>query len=293
MTKSLTVLLFSMIILIFLSCSGNGEKKIFTGVIEGTTVEIPALTGGQIRQLLIDTGDQVNEGQVIAQIDTTDLHYQRQQQAAALTETKVQEQLATTNLNRSKSDYQYVQKKYQRFLELLKKQSVPKQTVDDLKNQLQNVESAYKTANQQFSSIAARRAQLEAQNKIILKKIHDATITAPLSGIISNKYYEPGEAIPSFGPIAEVIDLNEVWVKIYISETMLPQIKIGQEVTIIPDGTTKTLSGTVSWISPKAEFTPKTILTPETRTSLVYAVKIIIQNKEQILKQGMPVAVEI
>ncbi|MEJ2634193.1 MAG: efflux RND transporter periplasmic adaptor subunit [Calditrichia bacterium] len=279
---------------LILSCGGGNEKnKIFTGVIEGTVVEIPALTGGQILGIYIDTGDTVLSGQTIAQIDTTELSYQRQQVQGGLAEIAVQENIAQTNLNRASNDLQYVRQKYQRFEELLKKQSVPQQTVDDLKNQLQNAQSAYQTSRQQVQNIEAKKEQLQAQLKSIQKKIDDATITSPISGTISEKYYEDGEAIPTFNPIAEVIDLKEVWVKIYMSETMLPNIKVGQEVKIIPDGTKKTLAGKVSWISPKAEFTPKTILTPETRTSLVYAIKITIPNPEKILKQGMPVEIQI
>jgi len=91
----------------------------------------------------------------------------------------------------------------------------------------------------------------------------------------------------------EIINLDEVWVKIYVSETMLPEIKVGQKVVVRPDGSSKKLEGKISWISPKAEFTPKTILTPETRTSLVYAVKILIPNQDKILKQGMPVEIHL
>ncbi len=279
---------------LILSCgSGNEKDKIFTGVIEGTVVEIPALTGGQILGIYIDTGDTVQSGQRIAQIDTTELSYQRQQVQGGLAEIAVQENIAQTNLNRASNDLQYVRQKYQRFEELLKKQSVPQQTVDDLKNQLQNAQSAYQTSQQQVRNIEAKKEQLQAQLKSIQKKINDAAITSPISGTISEKYYENGEAIPTFNPIAEVIDLKEVWVKIYMSETMLPNIKVGQGVKIIPDGTKKTLSGKVSWISPKAEFTPKTILTPETRTSLIYAIKITIPNPQKILKQGMPVEIQI
>ncbi len=114
-----------------------------------------------------------------------------------------------------------------------------------------------------------------------------------MTGVITNKYYEPGEAVPPLAPIAEVISLEQVWVKIYLSETMLPQIKTGQEVKVKIDGSNQTLVGTISWINSKAEFTPKTILTPETRTSLVYAAKVLIPNKDYILKHGMPVEIHL
>jgi HlyD family secretion protein len=111
--------------------------------------------------------------------------------------------------------------------------------------------------------------------------------------MVAEKFFEEGEAIPPMAALAEIIDLNLVWVKIYISEKMLPHIQTGQQAEIHMDGSDQTLAGTVSWINSKAEFTPKTILTPETRTSLVYAVKIEIANPDHLLKLGMPVEVHL
>jgi HlyD family secretion protein len=291
--KKILIYLFLAGGIVLLSCSGNNNQQIFTGVVEGTAVQVPALTSGQILELFTDTGREIVSGDRIAQIDTTELSYQLQQVKGGLQEIRAQEQLAKTNLSRAQSDLNYITEKYRRFQELLKKQSVPQQSVDDLRNQYNNIESAYQSAKQQFATISAKKEQLEAQFKSITKKISDANIISPISGIVSTKYYEKGEAVPPLNPVIEVIDIDEVWVKIFLSETRLPDILVGQDVKIMPDGTDKTLTGKISWISPKAEFTPKTILTEETRTALVYAVKVTIQNKEHILKHGMPVEVQV
>ncbi len=281
-------------LLMFAACSGGQkQQKIFTGVVEGTMVQVPALTGGKIINLYVNTGDTVQAGKNLAQLDTADLHFQRQKLEGALDEIRIQEQMAVTQLKRAENDLKYVQEKYQRFTELLKSESVPRQTVDDLANRLQAARSAYQTAQQHTGSIAARKKQMLAQYRQVIKKISDAAITAPLSGTVSQKFYEAGEAVPPMTPLLELIDLREVWVKIYLSEKMLPHIKIGQQVEVQPDGLDRSLSGKIGWISPKAEFTPKTILTPETRTSLVYAVKILIPNPNGILKHGMPVEIRL
>ena len=91
----------------------------------------------------------------------------------------------------------------------------------------------------------------------------------------------------------EIIDIKNIEVKIYISEILLSTIKYEQEVNVIVDGMDESMKGQIMWVSPKAEFTPKTILTPNTRTSLVYAVKISIQNDDGVLKHGMPVVVSL
>jgi HlyD family secretion protein len=288
--KSGILLIFTT--LVFLQCSRDKNSPlVYTGIIEGTAVEVPALTGGQIIALRVDTGDEVHLNQILGVVDTLELTYQRENLKGVHEEVLNQKAIASTQYNRAKKDQAYVQEKYNRFLDLLKNQSVPQQTVDDLQNQLQNAEAAVNAAGEQVQSVEAKLTQVEAQLKSLQKKIKDATITSPLTGTVTAKYYEEREAIATFSPLVEVIDLNEVWVKIYVSEKMLPHIRISQEVKIKPDGTDQELKGTIVWINSKAEFTPKTILTPETRTSLVYAVKVIIANKNRILKQGMPVEV--
>ena len=146
---------------------------------------------------------------------------------------------------------------------------------------------------QQTRTLDARRKQLEAQIATVRKKLTDARITAPTDGLVSARYYEPGEAVPPLRPILELVHHEKMEVKIYLSEKQLPQIKIGQTVTIRVDGVDEELPGRVAWVSPKAEFTPKTILTPEPRTSLVYAVKVAVSNPDGLLKHGMPVEVSL
>jgi HlyD family secretion protein len=87
------------------------------------------------------------------------------------------------------------------------------------------------------------------------------------------------------------MDITRLEAKIYIEETMLPHVRQGQEVSLDIDGADQSFSGRVSWISPRAEFTPKSILTPDTRTALVYAVEIDIENPDRIMKDGMPVVI--
>jgi HlyD family secretion protein len=279
---------------VLLMCSQSTIKHgSFTGLVEGTKIQIPALTGGKIEFLNIDTGEWVEKESVIALIDTLELFFQKNQLQGNLEELDAQEILAKTNLEKSQTDLKYIQEKYRRFSELLKNESVDQQTVDDLQNRLNIAELNSQAARVQFQALSAKKKQLNAQLRLIEKKISDAKITSPLSGIISEKYYDAGEAIPPLNPIAEIIDLQDVWVKIYVGEMLLPEIILGQEVDVLIDGVEKGLTGKIGWISPKAEFTPKTILTPETRTSLVYAVKIYIPNPDQFLKHGMPVEIKL
>ena len=282
-----------LIILIFFFGCKNDSQHQYTGVLEGTAVKVPALVGGQILALFVDNGDPVVKDQKIAVIDSTELVFQRQQLQASLLEIQIQQEIARTTFDKTTTDLAYVQEKYDRVAQLFQKNSAPRQNLDDAQNQLQTVSAAQRSARQNLQSLAARQQQVQAQLNLANKKIHDTVILSPRTGIITTKYYEAGEAVMPLSPVVEIIDIHTIETKIYISETQLSQVKYGQTVRVIIDGLVKNMTGQVSWISPKAEFTPKSILTPETRTSLVYAVKISITNPEGLLKHGMPVVIEL
>jgi HlyD family secretion protein len=273
------------------SCGSSDEDHQYTGIIEGTIVKIPALSGGQITEMYVDLGDEIALNQPIALVDSTELSYQRQQLLAGLRELDVQTQIARTALTRNQEDKSYIQKRFDRTLKLYKSNSVPEQNYDDVRNQLEKINSAVTTSRQQIQSLSARKESLQAQINLLNKKINDTLIKSPVNGIVTAKYYENGEAIPPMRPIVEVTDINQVDTKIYISANLLSQVSYEQEVQIEIDGVDQKMIGKVSWISPKSEFTPKNILTPETRTTLVYAVKITIDNQDKILKHGMPVVI--
>jgi HlyD family secretion protein len=154
--------------------------------------------------------------------------------------------------------------------------------VDVLKKQMQNVETQNAPIVNEVKSIDAKVAQIEEQ-------ISKSSIINPIKGTVLTKYAEVDE-ITSFGkPLYKIADLEEMTLRVYVSETQLPHIKIGQQVTVKIDSGAemKDYKGTISWISASAEFTPKIIQTKEERVNLVYAVKVTIKNNGS-LKIGMP-----
>jgi len=289
--KRITLSLIITFFLVLISCSNNSDQKIYTGVLEGTSVRLPALTGGQIIKLMIDEGHIVSEGDTIAVIDTVEYSLQLRQLQAGLRELDIQEKTANIQHKQAKTDLEYIRHKYERTKVLFEKNTATRQTLDDLTNQLQRAETNLANARQSIQRAIAGKEQLAAQIAIIQKKIRDAVVVASVPGIITTKYFEFSEAVAPMSPLVEIINLNVMDVKIYISETMLPHIKQGQEAEIRVDGTEERFPGKISWVSPKAEFTPKSILTEETRTSLVYAVNVKVANPDGILKHGMPVEV--
>lgn len=278
--------------ILLLACGNDHQNQfVASGIIEGTTVNVPAQTGGLLLAMNVDEGQEVQVGQVVAVVDTEKLVYQLQQIESGLQEVAVQRRINANLLEKAKLDFQHIETKYSRFKELYEKNSASQQTIDDLKNAYDLAATQLENAQQNLKIVEAKQGSLEAQAKLLKRQIADATITAPNAGTVSVKYFEAGEMTPTGAPVVEIIDLQTMWTKVYVSELLLSKIKAGQPAEIRIDGAEQTLSGKVSWISPKAEFTPKNILTEESRTSLVYAVKVEVENPDRILKHGMPVEI--
>ncbi|MDQ7065866.1 MAG: efflux RND transporter periplasmic adaptor subunit [candidate division KSB1 bacterium] len=272
-------------------CRANGSSDSYTGILEGTSIQVPALTAGRIVRSFVETGSLVQRGDTLAVIDTTELHLQWQQLLAKREELESNREAAQTALRQAQSDVAYLQKKFDRLKRLYESETTPKQSLDDLSQQLQRAKTALANARNKLRTLDALQAQLDAQIALVRKKINDSTIVSPHAGTVTTLYYETGEAVPPMAPVAELIDTQELTVKIYVAEAVLPHVRVGQKATLRVDGLDRELKGQVTWISPKSEFTPKSILTPETRSTLVYAVKVTVRNPEGILKHGMPVEV--
>ncbi len=271
-----------------LSCS-NDEKADGYGNFEATEITVSAQANGELEFLNLEEGQVLDKGARVGLVDTTQL-YLNKQQLLATKETAasksggvwaqvsvLQQQLQTaqTELGRVESMFAG-NAATQRQLDQAKSQ------VDVLKKQIKNVETQNAPIVNEVKSIEAKIAQINDQ-------IEKSKITNPIKGTVLTKFAEPGEVV-SFGkPLYKIADTEEMTLRVYISETQLPNIKMGQEVTvkIDADDTMKDYTGTVSWISSTAEFTPKIIQTKEERVNLVYAVKVSVKN-DGSLKIGMP-----
>jgi HlyD family secretion protein len=142
--------------------------------------------------------------------------------------------------------------------------------------------------------IAAARARVAAVDAQIASLEHDrgeATVIAPMTGVVSSRLVEPGELVALGAPLIVLIDLDHAWANVYVEEPMVPTLRIDQPATVLTDAGNR-LAGRISFISPRAEFTPRNVQTAEERAKLVYRVKVSVDNREGILKPGMPVEVQ-
>jgi HlyD family secretion protein len=284
-----------LILLLSVICSCSEEKAAhmtFSGIMDTDITRVSSQTHGIIKELKFDEGTEVLERQVLAGIETESLGYQLDQNRSAIEELGNQYKATLSQLETAKIEKENINIKHNRFLTLLQSKATSQQNVDDLKTQLDAANERIKYIQSSLDAVVSKRKQVESGAKLLKKQVGDATITSPFSGRILVRYVEKGELLTAGSPVCDIADLSILWTKIYIEEKNLPFIKLGQNVMIKIDGLDdKTLEGRVSWISDKSEFTPKTILTEETKASLVFSAKIIVPNNNGILKIGMPVSV--
>ena len=173
---------------------------------------------------------------------------------------------------------------------MLKDGAATQKQLDDITGQIGVLERQIESTRTQYTSVNKELEVLDAQVAATRDVLDRCSVMAPASGTILETYVEQGELAAPGKPLFKIANLDELTLKVYVSGTQLPKVKIGQEVKVLIDKSeteNQTLSGRVDWISSEAEFTPKIIQTKEERVKLVYAVKVLVKN-DGTLKIGMP-----
>lgn len=295
-------------------CSlGNNRLIESTGTIEATQIDVRAEVGGQILRLHVDEGVRVKPGDLLAEIDHEKIDYEVQNARARVQELEArlrllqhgfrQEEIlkAMEALKEAEIFMIDAQRENERIKRLFAEGVVSSSVRDNAETRYQAAEQRYKQARQNYAllqegyrteEIAAAQAAWEsavAAQRRVERTLHDTTVRSPSAGIISERYVEPGELVSAGSILYSITDLQDVWIMAYVSEKNLGRIKVGQSGYVVIDSyPDKKFPGTVVFISPEAEFTPKNIQTKEERVKLVYAVKVKLRNEQEILKPGMP-----
>jgi HlyD family secretion protein len=302
-----------------------------SGQVEATDVRVAALVGGRLVELRVKEGDRVKSGDVIARLDTADAglllaraQAERDQADAQLRllqagarpedvrQAQAQVAAAEADVATLQAELSAAQADADRFEALLASNSGSRKQRDDavarravaaarLKGASDRVRAANETlarlrAGARAEEIAAARARVagaDAQIATLQKAITDATVTAPLSGIVTETLVDAGEIVQPRATLVVVTDLDHAWANVYVDEPAIPKLRIGQPATVFTDAGGEGMAGTISAISEKAEFTPRNVQTAEDRSKLVYRVKIAVDNAGGVLKAGMPVEAEI
>jgi HlyD family secretion protein len=301
-----------------------------SGQVEATEVQVAPEVSGRIVEFRASEGDRLKAGDLIARLDTRDIDLaiqramaDRKQNEAQLRllqagsrpedirQAEAQAAAASADVSGAQTDLAAAETDLQRFERLLQSNSGSQKQRDDAatrrdvaRDRLESARARERAAReattrlrsgarpQELDAARARVEAVDAQIATLQKQKDDATVRSPLAGVVAAKLLDPGEMATARAPILVVTDLDNAWAEVFVDEPQVPRIKLGQDATLITDAGDR-LVGKVSFVSSKAEFTPRNVQTAEDRSKLVYRIKIATDNTKGILKQGMPVEAEI
>jgi HlyD family secretion protein len=301
-----------------------------SGYVEATEVRVSPEVGGRVLEVAVAEGDRVAAGALIARLDTSDAelalkrtHAERDQAAAQLKllqagaraedvrQARAQAESAQADVAAAESERQAAAADLQRFEKLLQANAGSRKQRDDAATRREVADARVAAARdraraaaegvarlragsrpEEIAAARARVAAVDAQIAVLAKGVHDATLRAPLAGVVTSKLIDPGEIVAPRSPIVVITELDKAWANVYVDEPLVPQLRLGQKATVVTDGGQR-LEGSITFVSPRAEFTPRNVQTAEERSKLVYRIKVSVDNREGILKVGMPVEVEL
>ena len=313
-------------------CRGQADANAAraSGYVEATEVRLAPEVGGRLLEVAVKEGDRLKAGDVVARLDDTDTAIATKQaqaerdqavaqlrllQAGARAEdirqARAQVDSAQAEVAAAEAELQSARADLARFEALLASNAGSRKQRDDAATKVAVAEARVNSARERVRAaaealarlragaraeeIAAARARVaatEAQIAALAKAQTDALLKSPVAGFVTAKLADAGEVVARGTPVAVVTDLDHAWANVYVDEPLVPLLKLGQKVTLVTDAGQR-LDGTISFISPKAEFTPRNVQTAEERTKLVYRIKVTADNRDGVLKPGMPVEAEI
>lgn len=294
---------------------GNPSTISLSGTVDAREVDLAFQVGGRIDALRVDEGDAVEAGEIVAEIDQKDyaLQLARTEAEARAAEralaalragTRVQElRVAEAVVQRARAELQFAAADVRRVEQLVPKRLASEEQLDQKRVQYEVAQTRLNEAEQTLNllregprteDIDRAAAELSAREAAVAsarKQLDDAVLRSPAGGVISVRLAEQGEVVAPGQPVLRLARLAQPWVRAYLNEPDLARVRLGQRAEIRVDGIATVFSGRLNFISPQAEFTPKTVETRALRVDLVYRVKIDVDNAGGELKIGMPVDV--
>lgn len=295
------------LIAVITGCGQSNSLSDATGTFEADEVIVSSEIPGKILAFQITEGMQIPKDSVIGLVDAQGLSLQKEQVEASIQalnektlDVSPQVKLLEDQLGVQQSRMATLEREKRRFENLVKADAATQKQVDDIVAQIDALQREMIVTRQQ---IAVQKSTVSTQNRSVLSEsaplqkriaqlddqLNRSKIVNPVSGTVLAKYAEAGEITSAGKALYKIADLSSIYLRAYVTGVQLPQIKLGQSVKVLIDSGEKKYreyAGTITWISDKAEFTPKTIQTKEERANLVYAIKIKVKN-DGLLKIGM------
>lgn len=301
-----------------------------SGYVEATEVRIAGEIGGRLTEVAVEEGARVQAGDVLARVQTADLDIALRRAQVARNEAAAQvrvvqagprpedvrqalaqTQSAQADVAAAQAELAAATADLQRFESLLQANAGSRKQRDDAQTRQQVAQARVTGATgrvrasdaavarvragsrpEEINAARVRVAAADVEIAAIQKSLADAVVTSPMAGVVTSKLVDAGETVSPRAPLVVISDLDHAWANVYVDQPVVPLLRLGGGVTLVTDAGQR-VAGTISYISPKAEFTPRNVQTADERSKLVYRIKVTVDNRAGILKPGMPVEAEV
>ena len=284
------LILISLSVILLSGCSNDKQKSDAYGNFEATETIVSSESSGKLYELNVEEGQILEANKIVGYIDTSQLYLKKLQLAQQKNTTRTKFKNVSSQISVLQEQKRVAIRERDRVERLLKDNAATGKQLDDINGNIDVINKQISSIDIQNTTTNEELKGLDVQIQQVIDQLQKSNITNPVKGTVILKFAEQGEIV-SFGkPLYKIADISIMELRVYVSGSQLPEIKLGQKVKVlIDDGKAnyKTLEGEISWISSKAEFTPKIIQTKEERVNLVYAVKVRVNN-DGSLKIGMP-----
>ncbi|AZD18705.1 efflux RND transporter periplasmic adaptor subunit [Pseudomonas chlororaphis] len=261
------------------------------GRLEATEVQIASKTPGRLAEVLVDEGDKVSKGQLLARMDTRTLEAQRAQAEADVVRTRENLAAAEANVHLRQSELLLANQELKRSRELFNRGYASQQIIDQQQARLNTGNAAVQAAQAQVAAVRAAIGSAKAMVAQLTSEIDDSSLRAPIDGIIQLRLAEPGEVLGAGGRVLLLIDPSDQYMNLYLSASVTGRLAVGSEARILLDALPdQPLPAKISFVAAKSQFTPKEVETRDERQKLVFRVKLRLTQPSAVpqAKPGMP-----
>ena len=283
-------------LLILSSCSSKDGDYDASGSFEATEIIVSSEASGKIENLTIMEGQLLEKDEQVGLIDSTQLYLQKMNLLSNAKGVRAQQPNIVAQTASIKEQITTLEREKQRTQNLIKANAATQKQMDDINSQIEvlqkQLSASQSTLQKSSQNISAQSSAMDIQIEQIEDRLQKSIIRSPITGTVLNKYSEQGELANMGTPLFKIADINNMTLRVYVTNDQLSSIKLNDKVQVYvdqgdeSDGNKKAYEGVVTWISNKSEFTPKTIQTKNERANLVYAMKVSVKN-DGYLKIGM------
>jgi HlyD family secretion protein len=286
--KQIAIILTSLATLT--ACTQKAEKSDAYGNFEAKEIIISAEAQGKLLSFIPEEGQKLQAGQLVGLVDTMQLHYTRAQLIAKKNAIATKTGGIFSQIRVQEEQIKTLERERERVKKLLEDGAATEKQLDDINSKIDVLRRQIESIRSQNSTVTGEMKAIDEQIAQVEDRLAKCRIVNPISGVVLEKYIEPFEIAVPGKALYKIANLDEMELRVYVSGAQLDEVKLGQEAEVLIDKNEEEytkLTGTVSWVSSEAEFTPKIIQTKEERVSMVYAVKLRVKN-DGTLKIGMP-----